>query len=114
MNINKPLVAAFMYCCATATIAATAPNLYFPSHAYEKQGFDKQEKLNAEKRQQMIGFMTSQGDDAAKVGIAYSQADWMALYRSVASITGPDLSGEFLELLRRNQNAKAAQVRQQR
>ncbi len=113
MKMNKVLAVAIFFG-GSAVAFAAAPTLVFPSSSYEQSGFTARLEQNAATRQKMTSFMVSQGDDAAGLGIAYSQAEWMSLYRSIASITGPDLTGEFLELLRRNQNAKAAQARQQR
>jgi hypothetical protein len=113
MNIINPVLAVVLATYSLATIAGLSTNAAPPYAAIQMEGFNAGSDRNAAIRRKMVDFMVSMGERSAKSGVAYSQGDWLELYRSV-SIGTPSFTVEFLEVLRRNQNAQAELVRRQR
>ena len=65
----------------------------------------------AEKRRaQIYKSVQDLGQYGADAGIAYSAADWAALVNSELTYSDPAISWERIELMRKAQNARAAQV----
>ncbi len=114
MNVINPILAAVLATTSLSAIAGLSANLMPAEGSARMDGFNAQLERDAARRKQMVDFMVSMGESSAKSGISYSRDEWLELYQSVRSFGTPSFTIEFLEVLRKTQNAQAEQTRQKR
>lgn len=95
--------------CLTAS-AGLSTNSAPPYAAISQDSAKKEEQRLSENQRQFMLSLARMGDSAAEAGIAYSQDEWVEIHNSLLHLGVHSLSMEFLETLRKVQNAKARQV----
>ena len=97
---------------------ATAPNLYFPSYSFEREGADKQDKENTSRRLANRDALLKMSEEAAAQGQSLTIEDLMRQssatmgFNDFLRSTSPSV--DMMQGIVQNQNAKAAQVAEER
>lgn len=97
---------------------ATAPNLYFPSYSYERAGADQQDEKNSARRVANRDALLKMSEEAAAQGQSLTIEDLMRQSQATMGFndflrsTSPSV--DMMHGIVQNQNAKAAQVAEER